>query len=406
MKEETNLAHINRRNFVASVGLLGLVGLSPIKSSGAERPAPELPDQDVLKAGPYLQTLRPDSIVVRWITNVPCASWVEYGESAEKLDQRADVSAYGLFQANNKVHAIPITGLAGGKVCYYRICSKEIKWFGGNRVDYGQTYVSKSFAFSTPAPGAESVSFLVFNDIHDRPESFAHLMQFAGSEKKDFVFLNGDMFNKQEDEDQLVNHLLKPVSGLFSPTTPFVFSRGNHETRGGFSRRLADYFDGNEQKFHFSFKYGPAYVIVLDSGEDKEDNHAEYSGLANFDSYRIQQARWLEKEVQKRDFRKAKYKIVFSHIPLYYSGDWHGTMHCRELWGPILNKAKIDLLISGHTHRYGVHHKVEGQHNYPIVIGGGPQDGRRTIIKVHADQKSLKLDMIDDKGKLVGNVMI
>ena len=145
---------------------------------------------------------------------------------------------------------------------------------------------------------------------------------------------------------------------------------------------------------------------MLDSGEDKVDAAAEYYGLVDFDKYRLLQAEWLKKEIQKKAFKKAKYKIVFSHIPFYYSGDWHGTMHCREVFGPILNKAKVDLLISGHTHKYGIHPPVAGQHNYPIVIGGGPKEGARTIIKVKADKAALALEMFDDAGKLVGNIKL
>ena len=112
------------------------------------------------------------------------------------------------------------------------------------------------------------------------------------------------------------------------------------------------------------------------------------------------------KEVSKKAFKKAKYKVVFSHIPLFNSGDWHGPLHCRQVWNDVLNDAKIDLLISGHTHVYGIHPPVKGQHNYPIVIGGGPQDGKRTIIKVKADNDALVLDMIDDAGKNVGTLRI
>jgi 2',3'-cyclic-nucleotide 2'-phosphodiesterase (5'-nucleotidase family) len=120
----------------------------------------------------------------------------------------------------------------------------------------------------------------------------------------------------------------------------------------------------------------------------------------------LAQAEWLKEEIKKKAFKKAKYKVVFSHIPLYYSGDWHGTMHCREIWGPILNAGKIDLLISGHTHKYGIHPAVPGDHNYPIVIGGGPKDGKRTIMQVKADQNALTLNMIDDAGKNVGTLRI
>jgi UDP-2,3-diacylglucosamine pyrophosphatase LpxH len=397
--------HVSRRRFVSALGLLGVAGLVPAPVSALA--APVLPGEEaILKTGPYLQAARPNQITIRWITQVPCYSWVEYGESAASLSLKAHLVNDGMVEANNTVHAITLNNLLPGSTYHYRICSRPIERFDPYKLVYGEPFMSAPFRFKTPDPKASQTEFIVLNDIHDRPESFAHLLQYQGDTEKDFVFLNGDMFDFQTDENQLVSHLLQPLTGLFARQTPFIFSRGNHETRGKFSRQLAAYFDGGEQKFYYSFQRGPVYIIVLDSGEDKADDAPAYAGIVDFDAYRRQQAAWLEKEVQKKAFRKAKYKVVFSHIPLYHSGDWHGTMHCRQVWGPILNKAKIDLLVSGHTHKHGIHLPEKGQHDYPIVIGGGPLAGQRTLIKVKADQTALSLEMLDDSGKVVGSLQV
>lgn len=396
---------VSRRRFVSSLGLLGVAGLLPAPA-GALAPA-TLPDENaILKTGPYLQAARPDRITIRWITQVPCYSWVEFGEAAGQLNRKVQNVSAGLVEANNTIHAITLKGLSPGRQYHYRICSKRIESFEPYKLTYGDTYVSDPYTFNTPDPKAAATEFIVLNDIHDRPESFHHLMKYQGATEKDFVFLNGDMFDYQTDEEQLVNHLLQPASELFARQTPFIFSRGNHETRGKFARQLAGYFDGGEEKFYYSFRRGPVYAIVLDSGEDKADDTPVYAGIVDFDAYRREQAAWLEKEVQKKAFRQAKYKVVFSHIPLFHSGDWHGPMHCRQVWNPILNKARIDLLISGHTHRYGIHPPEKGQHDYPIVIGGGPKAGQRTLIKVKADQTSLAVEMLDDSGKVVGSLQV
>ena len=94
------------------------------------------------------------------------------------------------------------------------------------------------------------------------------------------------------------------------------------------------------------------------------------------------------------------------HIPHFYSGDWHGTLHCRELFAPLFDKYKVDMVISGHTHKFGVFPPEKGKHNYPIIIGGGPKDGNRTLIKVKATHQELSLKMLKDDGSEVGNYLV
>lgn len=393
----------NRRNFLSALGILGFAGALPIPTLAD----PKEPKQDIgaiLKAGPYLQAAYHDKITIRWITHVPCYSWVEYGEVPDKLDCKTHTLKDGLVTAYNTNNAVKVENLLPGKNYHYRVCSREILDFIPNKIVYGATFASPVSAFKTSVSNADKVEFVVLNDIHDRPESFEVLMKYQGDTRKDFVFLNGDMFNFQTDEDQLVNHLINPLGNIFAANTPFILSRGNHEARGKFARHLCDYFDGGKERYYYSFKHGPVYAIVLDSGEDKGDEVAVYGGIVDFDAYRLAQLEWLKEEVQRKEFRKAKFKIVFSHIPTYYSGSGHGTLHCREHWGPVLNKAKIDLMISGHTHKYGIHPAVKGQHDYPIVIGGGPANGKRTIMNVKVNHKVLNLRMFDDSGKLVGSL--
>jgi hypothetical protein len=39
------------------------------------------------------------------------------------------------------------------------------------------------------------------------------------------------------------------------------------------------------------------------------------------------QAVWAEAVMQSQAFQKAAFRAVLMHIPNYYSGDWHGTLH-------------------------------------------------------------------------------
>lgn len=405
MTHKNEKTGISRRNFIGSTALMGIGSLAAAPLMAAATAVKER--GSLLKTLPYLQALQPQSLVLRWLTSMPCFSWVEFGTDHGNLDQKKQRVQQGLVEANNHIHAISLDGLSPDKTYYYRVCSKAINMIDPYKIKYGEAFYSEVYSFTTPAAKPSAVSFLVFNDIHDQPASFGQLLKFAGDEKRDFVFLNGDMFDYQIDENQLVEHLFNPLAPLTALGTPFIFSRGNHETRGEFAREIGQYFNGYGNQYYFSFQYGPVYFIVMDSGEDKEDTHVSYAGLSEFDAYRIEQAKWLKAETQKKAFKKAKYKVVFSHIPLYHShSQWnYGSEHCRTVWGPILNKAKIDLLVSGHTHVFGIH-PPNVEHQYPIVIGGGPSKGNRTLIKVRADEESLELEMLDDSGKRVGHYAV
>ncbi|UYQ95872.1 metallophosphoesterase family protein [Chitinophaga horti] len=388
----------NRRNFLGDIAKAGLIGLMP---STLKHEYVKAPAGIRFLTPPYLQCLTNDSVIIRWITDAPASSWVEYGEST--TDRKALPEAeLGLLAANTRVHQVVLKGLQPGTRYAYRVCSKQIVDFQPYLMTWGDTANSEVFHFTTPAIGAGEVSWIVLNDIHDRPASFAHLMQHNGKDPYDFVFLNGDMFDFQTDEQQLIDHLLTPVTSLFASQTPFMLARGNHETRGKYARQLPEYFNNPGNQYYFSFTRGPVHFIVLDTGEDKADDHAEYSQLVAFDDYRERQAHWLEQALQRPEFLKAPFRVVMMHIPVFHSGEGHGSMHCRQLFHPLFNKAGIDLMICGHTHRYGVHPADPATHHYPIVIGGGPKEGRRTLIKVTADRRKLQLRMLGDDGTEVG----
>ncbi|KYP13644.1 FN3 domain-containing metallophosphoesterase family protein [Flavihumibacter sp. CACIAM 22H1] len=393
----------DRRKFIGTLTrltALGAIGFSPFDSKAA----PLRNQGNSFAAGPYLQVVSSTSMSIRWITEVPSYSWVEYGETAE-LGKKAHAVTDGLVDAYNRVHEIILEDLEPGKTYWYRIVSKAILDFQPYKLVYGEQLNSDVYTLSTLPTHSRELNWLVLNDIHDQPKSFGDLIRLNGKDPYDFVFLNGDMFDYQTDEKQIMEHLLIPCSSSFATQKPFLFVRGNHETRGKYARQLKDYFTNPGGQF-FSINCGPVFVLALDTGEDKPDKEEVYAGIVDFDQYRRRQAIWLEKQLQSRAARKARFRVVMMHIPTFYSGDWHGTLHCRELFSPLFDKYKVDLVIAGHTHKYGIHPPVKGQHNYPIVIGGGPKEGKRTLIKVRATEEALNLQMLRDDGEQVGTYTI
>jgi predicted phosphodiesterase len=402
-------AGVSRRKFIDSItkaAALSTVSLTAIPAiTTAGNTVDSLhPDEHKFLCKPYLHAIEHSTMFVRWITNKNSYCWIEYGETGKEV-QKAHAITDGLVDANNRVHEIKLSGLKPGTNYTYKVFAKEVTDFQPYKLTYGETVSSESYSFITANPSAKETQWLVLNDIHDRPASFQHLLKLNGNDSYDYVFLNGDMFDHQTDEKQIIDHLLTPCTDCFATQKPMLFVRGNHETRGKFARQLKDYFSA-PQGAYYSYQSGPVFTIVLDTGEDKIDTHPVYAGIVDFDQFRIQQAAWLEQQMKSKAYKKAKYKVVMMHIPPFYADDWYGTLHCRKVFSSLFDKYKIDLLICGHTHKHGVHPPAAGMHNYPIIIGGGPTAGKRTLIKVHANQQELNVRMLKDDGTEAGSYTI
>lgn len=393
----------DRRSFLEKMSALGALSLLPTVTNAE---APNEPHD--FAVGPYLQNIGPQHITIMCVTKKNCFTWVEYGEGTYTSKREFGYNN-GLIEANNRINKITLENLKPGRPHKYKVVSTEILEYKGSKVIFGETISSPLLSFTTPAENEEEIKVVIFNDIHDRPQIIPQLLYrhgYTGNTRDyDFVVFNGDCFDWVNNEQQMIDHLLQPSIDIFASEFPLLLTQGNHECRGSFSRHIPEYFAYPDDKYYFSFRRGPIHFLVLDSGEDKTDDSVEYGGLSAFDRYREKQARWLEKEIQTETFKKAPFRVLLIHISPYHSGDWHGTTHCRQVFGALLNKAGFDLQISGHTHRY-MTHQPDADHNFPIFIGGGPLEGNRTLMKLKANAKELNLKMIRDDGELVGNITI
>lgn len=397
----------NRRNFLKKVSLLSAGAFvanvtTPIFARSAQGQA--FQDGDRFTVPPYLQNLTPTSVHIMFITAAEAYSWIEY-EGGNGVVQKAHMEEDGMYEAYIRLNKILVSDLQPGATYRYRVCSKPITLFEPYKLEYGEEVQTEWFTFQTPAADAKEVSCVVMNDVHDGPDAIGRMLSLVKDKPYEFVVMNGDSFNYQTDEQQIIDHLLLPCTNVFASQKPVLMMRGNHETRGKYRLGLKKYFAYPDNKYYFTFEQGPVFWIVLDTGEDKPDDHPVYAGLVDFDGLRERQAAWLKEVVKTKAYKKAKYRVVLMHIPPYHSGDWHGPMHCQKLFTPIFEAHKVDLVVSGHTHRYGVH-EPDADHSYPVLIGGGSKDGSRTIMHIAADGNQLHVDMIRDDGEKVGEYTV
>lgn len=359
--------------------------------------------------GPYLVDPAEDAMTVVWFTNENCVSWVEYAESRSSgtfptwggYPEIAKSSNQGLIDANTKKHIIRIEDLEPGKTYKYRVVSKEILKFGPYEVLYGETVVGDISQFTTLDPKATSFSFGVIADLHEDAKIVSDLNKISSLNAYDLMFLNGDILSWIGDEERIFNGFLDASVEHFAKEKPFIYIRGNHETRGANARGIMSYFPHSSGNNYYSFMHGDVHFIVMDSGEDKSDAHPVYAGLVDFDSFRSEQAEWLRKEVQSESFRNAGYRVVIFHMPLSDDSTRHGPYDIGQKWGPILNQANIDLVVNGHKHRYKRTAKNEGKYSFSTVVLG-----KRMILDTKVSDQNLTFSVKNTEGEIVDSFTI
>lgn len=235
---------------------------------------------------------------------------------------------------------------------------------------------------------------VMVNDIHGNNELQKKLLGMAPPQDFDMVLFCGDMCSHINRQNDIFTSFLNTSIELFAAQKPFVYARGNHETRGAYARNFSRYLAGPNGKFYYAFTYGPVRFIVLDCGEDKPDTDVEYSGLIDFDSYMLEQKDWLSREIDNPEFKNASYRVVISHMP-FTKGGWYGSERLREQLLPLLEQAQIDLMLSGHKHSFGFSDKGNAA-SFPIIV-----NSNNSVLTLFASNHSLKVQVKQEDGKIL-----
>jgi predicted MPP superfamily phosphohydrolase len=355
-------------------------------------------DNESLKVthGPYLQNPGNNGITIIWTTNRPAVpSVILTGPNDEKRIVRN--SHDGITDGGGILHKVRIDGLKPGVTYKYSISSVQILKYQAYRIYYGDTITRNAEIFTTPRLNAEKVNFLVINDVHENSTKLGSYLRKAGMKEKDLCFFNGDMVDFLQDPNQLFNGFIDTATTYFATVKPFYYIRGNHETRGYLARDLKGYFDFKDNSFYYSFDEGPVHFVVLDCGEDKPDDNRYYYGLADYDSYRKSELEWLKEEVKSHSFKNAKFRIVMVHMPVIKQDEqgW-GMKFLADNFGPVLQNAGIDLMMSAHTHKTTFYEKDKSGFGYPVLV-----NSNNSFVEVFADNQRIKATVKDINGLLL-----
>lgn len=235
--------------------------------------------------------------------------------------------------------------------------------------------VSYTYAF-TPVPSGTVRAYHI-SDAHNRIDGPVAAAKAFG--EIDFLILNGDIIDHSGDPSKFDN-VYKICEALTGGTKPTVFSRGNHDMRGNYAERFADYTPNSNGNTYYTFRLGDIWGILLDCGEDKLDSSCEYGYTVACHPFRMRQTQFLKSVIAdcKNEYEEesVKKRIVIAHNPftviLQPPFDIEEELY-RE-WVRLLREhVHPQVIICGHMHELsvfepGCEKDFHGQ-PCPVVIG-------------------------------------
>ena len=348
---------------------------------------------------PYLQNPVNNGMTIMWETTIPAYSWVEYGTDTTNLSRKRLIID-GQAEFNESIHKIRLENLTPGQTYYYRVCSQEILQYKAYSKKFGNTAKSEFYSFTMPQADTDSFTAVIFNDLHQRANVFQALLKQVENVNYDFVVFNGDCIDDPANHAQATRFVKLLTEGVHGDRTPTLFIRGNHEIRNAYSIGLRKHFDYVGGKTYGAFNWGDTRIVMLDCGEDKTDDHREYSGLNDFTQLRQEQVGFLQQELASKTFKKANKRILIHHIPLYGCDNL-----CKDLWEPLLKKAPFHVAINAHTHKFAHHPKSFLGNNFPVIIGGGNKIDNATVMILEKKKGVLRIKVMDAKGNVLLDII-
>jgi predicted phosphodiesterase len=257
---------------------------------------------------------------------------------------------------------------------------------------------SGPYEFTTLDRNAPSVSFSVITDTHEDARLIDSLNQLIVWDSTDFLVHAGDAFHWLDTEEHVFRAWLRPTIAGLGHSKPLIFARGNHEMRGPFARQLRDYVPTPEGRFYYARDAGPVHLIVLDTGEDKPDDTNVYAELNRTVLYRADELEWFREHVAANDrVAEAPFRVIVMHSPR-----WGWLADGPDAWIETANTAGVDLVISGHFHRFSYTAPgPEVDHTYHLLVIGQEQ-----IARVNATAEELGVTVTGLDGTVVHTLAI
>ncbi len=312
--------------------------------------------------GPFIQRPNSEGVKVVWHTDALTTSAVEYG-----LDTSY---SKGTVSDGERVreHTITLTGLAPGTEHFYRIRSDGVVLHEGQ-------------ILRTPSAAQQPYRFAVIGDFgyKDKDGKTSKIAAQVNAVKPDWLMTVGDNIYPDGQPGDYDALWFRPyrASMARAPTYPAL---GNHDIRAGKGQWLVDYFHlprngppGLEER-NYSFDYGNAHVVVVESNPFHEEDTAAMETIEA----------WLSHDLA---LTTKPWKFVGLHHPPHTSRGYHNDeTFVKERLAPIFERFGVQLVFQGHNHWFERLNPINGV--YYITTGAG---GRSLHGIAHRKPYSAKL---------------
>ncbi len=340
--------------------LLALLFLLPQDSPA---PAPE-----PFRVAPYLQNVTRTRITICWRTAREANGTVHYGRTG-KMKSTAE-------GPRGTKHEVRLRNLSPGTLYHYKVGA----WKGRFRT----------------APGErDSFTFVLYGDGRTGHKTHGKLVRLMAKANPDLAVHSGDLVENGRILSQWKNFF--EISDPLFRNVPFYPALGNHERNSPY---YFDFFALPGKERSYSFDYGPAHFVVLDSnGKGKSDS--------DFLS-------WL-----KKDLASTKKPFIFAiyHHPALSStfteARRQSAAQMYTLWGKIFEKGRVSFALQGHNHNYqrseknGIVYITSGGAGAPLYPLGKalPETKARKIahhfVQFHVSNSKVTAEVVGIDGKVI-----
>jgi len=247
---------------------------------------------------------------------------------------------------------------------------------------YSKIEAPKRYSFPfRPIRSTQKLKVLHIADTHGRVDEAVNSAWMA-RQGLDLLILNGDIANSSDSIESLLT-VYRIASILKKGQIPCVSTRGNHDMRGKCAELLSQYMPTDRGLPYYTFRLGSLWGIVLDAGEDKNDDFPEYSSMVCCHSFRRRETAFIQSVVDNADREYnapgVERRILVCHHPFSFNegGIFTIEVPLYKQWCALLREhIQPEIALCGHIHRSQVW-EVGGENDHngqacPVVVSGDP----------------------------------